>query len=214
MTSTSEQATEIRTLAANHGMIIEADKSETLAHYCQLVWSWNERLNLTRHTTNELFVIRDLLDTVRLADHIPQNATVLDVGSGGGVPGIPLAILRPDLAVSLCESVGKKAAALTEIVKQLGIPVNVYSSRVQDLLPQKRFAWITVRAVGALDKLLPWFPDLRQSGSTLLLIKGPKWTEELQEAQKSGNARGRRIERLASWASPGRDGNSVLLRVQ
>lgn len=211
---TNQQASEIRALASSHGMQIDEAQSDALARYCQLVWSWNERLNLTRHTTSELFVTRDLLDTVRLAEHLPHNASVLDVGSGGGVPGIPLAILRPDLDVSLCDSVGKKAAALQEIVKQLGVPVKVYSSRVQDLLPQKRFGWIAIRAVGALDKLLPWFKDIRQSGTTLLLIKGPKWMEELEEAQKSGNARGRRIERIASWASPGRDGNSVLLRVQ
>ena len=77
--------------------------------YCTTLWEWNTKINLTRHTTYDLFARRDLLDTVRLAEHIEPDEEVLDIGTGGGVPGIPLAILRPDLTVSLCDSVGKKA---------------------------------------------------------------------------------------------------------
>ncbi len=214
MTDITESAQQLSELARQYGMSITDSQAVQLADYCQRVWAWNERLNLTRHTDLNLFVTRDLLDSVRLAEHLEPHARILDVGSGGGVPGIVVAILRPDLGVTLCDSVGKKAAALQDIVKGMQLDVTVLGQRVQDLLKEQRYGCVTVRAVGALDKILPWFQPLWDYGAQALLIKGPRWKEELAEVQRSGKARGRRIERIASWGSPGRDGESVLLRIQ
>jgi 16S rRNA (guanine527-N7)-methyltransferase len=96
---------------------------ELLAMYCQLLWEWNEKVNLTRHVTPELFVKRDLLDSWHLAQLLHPNEEVLDMGTGGGVPGVIVAILRPDVEVSLCDSVGKKARIVDEIVRQLDLSV-------------------------------------------------------------------------------------------
>jgi 16S rRNA (guanine527-N7)-methyltransferase len=84
-----------------HGIALEPYQIEMLKDYCQLLWEWNEKLNLTRHTDFDRFVSRDILDTIQLADLIETGMEVLDFGSGGGVPGIPLSIIRPDLQVSL-----------------------------------------------------------------------------------------------------------------
>jgi 16S rRNA (guanine527-N7)-methyltransferase len=80
-----------------------------IADYCSELWDWNTRVNLTRHTTPELFVKRDLLDSWHVCKLLEQNEEVLDVGTGSGVPGILIAILRPDTQVTLCDSVAKKA---------------------------------------------------------------------------------------------------------
>ena len=90
----------------------QASMQQPLEQYCQLLWSRNRHLNLTRHTDYEKFVSRDLLDTMELSSLIPPSMEVLDVGSGGGVPGIVLSIIRPDLEITLAESVTKKAEAL------------------------------------------------------------------------------------------------------
>lgn len=108
---------------------------------------------------------------------------------GGGVPGLIVAILRPDLTVAVCDSVGKKAS-LQDIVSSLGLPVQVLGQRVQDVLQRQRFQLVTARAVGAIDRLLPWFQPLWLAGAEVLLIKGPRWQEELAEAQRSGTAKG------------------------
>ena len=100
---------ELQNSLTRHNVAVEPDAVASLQRYCELLWRWNQKLNLTRHTDEETFVIRDMIDTLRLATHLSDGERVLDVGSGGGVPGIVLAIVRPDLDVSLAESVGKKA---------------------------------------------------------------------------------------------------------
>src|SRR5262245_5796266 len=108
-----------------HGLELPADQIAQLEKYARLLWDWNEKLNLTRHTDFEKFVGRDLLDSLQLAAHLRQEDEVLDVGTGGGVPGVMLAIVRPDLKVTLCDSVGKKAKAVESIVQELGLEVPV-----------------------------------------------------------------------------------------
>ena len=115
--------------------------SETIARledYCRLMWEWNERLNLTRHTDFDKFVARDLVDSMELSRLIEPGERVLDIGSGGGVPGIVLAILRPDITVTLSESVAKKARALEDMVQKLGLPVSVVKILLGDLLEAGR----------------------------------------------------------------------------
>ena len=136
-----------------HGLIIPDDQAVLLAKYCRLLWDWNSRLNLTRHTDWEMFVTREL-DTLELSKHIPPKAKILDVGSGGGVPGIPLAILRPDISVTLCDSVGKKAMALQDIVKSLGLTVPVHANRAELILRTNRFHFVTARAVASIAKMI------------------------------------------------------------
>ena len=111
-----------------HRLELPANQVEQLEKYCQLLWDWNAKLNLTRHTDFEKFVGRDLVDSLQLAAHLREGEEVLDVGTGGGVPGVVLAIVRPDLKMALCDSVGKKARAVESIVKDLGLEIPVYPS--------------------------------------------------------------------------------------
>jgi 16S rRNA (guanine527-N7)-methyltransferase len=198
---------------AKCGLTIPEDSAGLLAQYCRVMWDWNTRLNLTRHTDWDLFVTRDLLDTIELAKHLPANSKVMDIGSGGGVPGIPLAIIRPDLQVKLCDSVGKKAMALKDIVHSLSLPIHVYSNRAEVILRSKQFDFVTARAVASIDKLMTWLKPVWRSVGQLLLIKGPKWSDEYAEAVEAGHFRSFRLDQISSWSTPGRDGQSVLLHV-
>ncbi len=127
-------STTLEEALTKYGIALEPYQIEMLKDYCQLLWDWNAKLNLTRHTDFDRFVSRDILDTVQLADLIETGMEVLDFGSGGGVPGIPLSIIRPDLQVSLCESVSKKTVALDDMITKLSLPVPVINARVEDLL--------------------------------------------------------------------------------
>lgn len=185
-----------------------------LKHYCQALWEINQDLNLTRHTTNELFVTRDLLDTVELSKLIPEGKEVLDVGSGGGVPGMVLAILRPDLKVSLTDSVGKKAAALGDIADAVGLSMEIYHCRAEELLEDFRYDFTVARAVGPLRKMGVWFADCWPAIGRLLAVKGPKWVEEKDEASELGLLEKVDLRVLSEYEVPGVDWKSVILQLK
>jgi len=142
-----------------------------------------------------------------------QNEEVLDVGTGGGVPGLVLAILRPDLKIALCDSVAKKVRAVDDMLKQLGLEVDVFPFRAEELLEDTRYDALVIRAVGPLWKLLAGFKPHWHSFRRMLVIKGPKWTEELTEARRRGLMQNLQIKTAAEYAMPGADGKSVVLKI-
>lgn len=182
-----------------HGMELDAPLVESLRQYAELMWRYNEQLNLTRHTTWDLFVGRDLRDCLQLAHLIQPDEIVLDLGSGNGVPGIPLAILRPDIEVSLAESVGKRAKVLDELVTELNLAVPVYAARGEQLLEDFRFTTIVSRAVGSLLKFCRWVEPHWNSFDRLLLVKGPRWVEERGEARHHGALKNVDLRVVASY---------------
>jgi 16S rRNA (guanine527-N7)-methyltransferase len=198
---------------ARHGYALPADQTDRLDRYCRLLWDWNEKLNLTRHTDYEKFVSRDLADTVQLARFLKSGEEILDCGTGGGVPGVVLAIIRPDLRVALCDSVGKKVKALEQIIAELGLEIPVYPVRGEELLEDMRFDAVVIRAVGPLWKLLSWFKSGWNSMRRLLVVKGPKWPEELDEAKRRGLVRNLVIKPAAEYPLAGTQSQSVVLKI-
>jgi len=196
---------------ARHGIEISDDKIQSLERYCQALWDWNEKMNLTRHTTYEKFVTRDVVDSLALTAFLDQGERVLDVGTGGGVPGVVLAIVRPDLKVTLCESIAKKAKAVEAIVKQAGLKIPVHHARAEELLKTRKFDTLVVRAVAPLAKLLKWFELHWKSFGRLLVIKGPAWVEERHVARELGLLRSLDLRKVAGYPLVGTDSESVIL---
>jgi 16S rRNA (guanine527-N7)-methyltransferase len=195
------------------GIALEPEILEGVDRYVKVLWEWNEKINLTRHTDYSKFVARDLLDCVQLAALLDQGEEILDVGSGGGVPGIVLNILRPDLQVSICDSVGKKAKVLKEIVKSLGLAVAVYDQRAESVLEEQHFDAVTARAVGPMVKMLKWFQPHWPAIGRLLLIKGPKWLDERGEARHYGMLNNLECRKAAEYEMPGSYSNSVIIKL-
>ena len=198
---------------ARHQIDLPPSQVALLERYCELLWEWNSKINLTRHTDYEKFVARDLVDSLAIARFLRPNEYVLDVGSGGGVPGIILAIIREDLSVSLCDSVGKKARVVTDIVERLGLQTPVYNAAAQNLLADHRFDTLTIRAVARLKKLLQWFQPHWDEFGRLLILKGPAWTGERGEARHYNLLNDLALRKLASYPLPGTESESVLLQI-
>jgi 16S rRNA (guanine527-N7)-methyltransferase len=196
-----------------HAIKLPQEHIEQMGRYCELVWDWNTKLNLTRHTDYEKFVSRDVVDSLELSKLLGEGEEVLDVGSGGGVPGVLLAILRPDLQLALCESVGKKATALEAIVRELGLPTPIYNCRAEHLLGDFRFDVVTARAVGPMWKMLKWFEPHWLYIGRLLAIKGPKWPDERSEARHRGYMGQLNLRCVASYPLAGTQSDSVILKI-
>ena len=197
-----------------HDIAVADEDVARIEQYCHLLWDWNTRLNLTRHVDFERFVARDLVDSMELARLLEQREEILDFGTGGGVPGVLLAILRDDLQVSLCDSVGKKATAVDSIVKTLALPVPVFQARAEDLLVDNRFDTVVARAVGPMEKVLRWLRPHWASIGRLLLVKGPRWVEERGDARRSGLLKSLDLRRVSSYSMPGTTSQSVILQIQ
>lgn len=185
-----------------------------LARYCEALWEWNAKINLTRHTDYEKFVARDLVDSLQLAALLEPDERILDVGTGGGVPGVVLAIVRPDLDVALCESVGKKARAVADIVQRLKLPITVHQGRAEDVVRGEPFDTLTIRAVAKLPKLLTWFKPVRGRFGRLLIVKGPSWVEERGDTRHAGLMHDFQLRRLTEYPLPGTNSNSVILEIR
>ena len=161
----------------------DPERDAKLARYLDLLLAANERFNLTRirdRADAEAFHVGDALAVLPYLPTFAHN--LADVGAGGGVPGLVLAICRPGVDVTLIESVGKKAAFLEETAAELGLSnVEVFNGRAERLA-NRQFEVVTARAVAPLDKLLTWTRPLVRRGGTLLAMKGPKLNDELAAA--------------------------------
>jgi 16S rRNA (guanine527-N7)-methyltransferase len=200
-------------MLATEGLALEPAQIELLDRYRRLLWQWNEKMNLTRHTTIEKFVTRDVVDSLQLAQLLEQGERVLDVGTGGGVPGLILAIVRPDLKLSLCESTQKKARAVEEMVAELGLPIRVYACRAEDVLEMSTFDTLVARALAPLAKVLSWLKPHWDSFDRLLLIKGPSWAEERGEARHLNLLKHLELRKAATYQTPRTGAESVILKI-
>ena len=163
---------------------------ETLARlkaYADVLTDWNARHNLVAKSTLPDLWFRHFWDSAQLAPLIPGAARSLaDLGSGAGFPGLVLAALRPDLAVTLHEATTKKCAFLQFAAERMGIPVTVQNARLEDL-PPSRFDVITARALAPLPQLLGYAQNFAGPNSVCLFLKGQNVGVELTEAHKYWN---------------------------
>ena len=192
-------------LATAAGRPLDGGQIGRLGQYLDLLLAANERMNLTRIVDRADAEVRHVADALTLLPLLPKGPHRLaDVGSGGGVPGLPLAVARPDASVTLIESVGKKADFLREAAAELGLRnVAVFRGRAEDWPRQSRdrFNVVTCRAVASLPKLLTWCRPLVTGGGVLLAMKGPRLVEELKEAEPLLHRQNAVVEEILSAAS-------------
>ncbi len=128
---------------------------------------------------------RHLLNSVPIAERIVEDATVADIGSGAGFPGIVVAIIRPDAQISLIETMQKRADWLNFVAGELGLEnVSVFRDRAEKIINFPQQDVVTARAVAPLKKLVPWSFPLLKNGGSLLALKGQKAEQEIIAAKK------------------------------
>jgi 16S rRNA (guanine527-N7)-methyltransferase len=144
--------------------------------------------NLVSRRAREELETRHVPECVRLAEILPRGQQrVLDVGSGGGFPGLVLAIVRPELEVHLLDATAKKTEFLARTAAELGVPVQVHTGRAEELARDRALAGafdiVTARAVAPLDRLARWSVPFLRPGGLLYAVKGERWSEELEAAR-------------------------------
>jgi 16S rRNA (guanine527-N7)-methyltransferase len=173
----------LATICARNGVTLDQDQMTGLRGFVDLLLDWNTRINLVSRADIENIWFSHILHSISplFFVHFDRGVNILDLGSGGGLPGIPIAIARRDLSITCIDSIRKKTAALENIIVKLGLPnVSVVSGRAEDLTPpEKAFDVIIARAVAPLSDLIRWSRSVLGPGHR------PKRSSREDEAPKA-----------------------------
>ncbi|MEZ7911093.1 MAG: 16S rRNA (guanine(527)-N(7))-methyltransferase RsmG [Propionivibrio sp.] len=183
------------------GLEVPAAAQEKLLAYAALLEKWNKTYSLTALRGADKAVSHHLLDSLAVLPHVPAG-TLLDVGSGGGMPGIPLAIVLPELAVTLIDSNSKKTAFLRQAAIELRLSnVNVHCGRVEQYHPSLPFSAITSRAFAELADFVVLSRHLLAADGVWLAMKGVR-----PEAEIAALPAGVRVRAVHPLQVPGVEG--------
>ncbi len=164
--------------------------------YMKELIEYNKKINLTSITNEDLIINRHFLDSISIFNYkIEENATICDIGSGAGFPGIPMKIIRDDLKIDLVESTNKKVEFLKYIVDILNIKnINIINKRVENVSHEtfyrEKYDYVVSRAMARLDKLLEMSFSLVKINGKYIALKGKKSDEELEKAYNTINKMG------------------------
>ena len=162
------------------GLDLDADQRQQLLDFIELIAKWNRVHNLTAIRDPDAMVAHHILDSLSVVPHL-DGKRIADIGSGAGLPGIPVAVARPDCRVTLVESNGKKAAFLLQAVAELGLEnVTVVAARAEDFRPAEGFDCVLARAFADLGDFTRATRHLLATGGALFAMKGAYPRAELQ----------------------------------
>ena len=190
----------LKALAASLGVSLDDRALERFDLYARLLCDWNEKINLTAITDPQEICVKHFADSLSVLAkvEIPQDAKLIDVGTGAGFPGLALKIARPDLRVTLLDSTKKKLMVLDDISQKLELDVELLHKRAEEAgqsrIYREQFDVATARAVANLAVLSEYCLPFVKVGGRFLAMKSAKTQEELAGAKKAIGQLGGRVE--------------------
>ena len=188
-------------------------------NYMELLLEWNEKINLTAITEKEDIILKHFKDSLTIEEFIPENAKVIDVGTGAGFPGIPLKIVRKDISLTLLDSLNKRIKFLDEVVNNLELEnVETIHSRAEDAGMNKKYREqydiATSRAVANLSTLLEYLMPFVKVGGSVICMKGPNIEEELNKAKHAISELGGEIQEIKNFKLEGTDNERNIIIIK
>lgn len=199
------------TEAANqYGLLLSESQITAFARYYELLIEWNEKMNLTAITDPREVAIKHMIDSLSCYSeaYFPSGCKVIDVGTGAGFPGIPLKIFRPDISLTLLDSLNKRVNFLQQVVQELALDnVMTIHARAEEGARKKELREVyhvaLSRAVARLNVLCELCLPFVKPGGTFIALKGAQYEEELQEASRAVNLLGGKVAQVAPISLPG-----------
>ena len=181
--------------------------------YYELLVFWNERFNLTAITEKDEVEVKHFIDSLSSVDLISENASLLDIGSGAGFPSLPLKIVRPDITLTMVDSVNKKVGFLNEVVKRLNLEGAIaIHSRAEDLDKDKKYDFVVSRAVASLSTLLEYCLPFVKEGGYLIAYKSEKTDEEILESKNALTILGGTIDKVVDKSHNGLNRKLIVVK--
>ena len=178
--------------------------------YMNLLLEWNEKINLTAITDPNEVILKHFIDSLTINKYIKENSTLADVGTGAGFPGIPLKILRPDLKITLVDSLNKRINFLNEVINKLNlVNIETVHSRIEDFgidnKYRESFDFVTARAVANLAVLSEYLLPIAKVGGQCVCMKGSSVEEELSNGKNAIKVLGGKIKNIDEFVLPDSD---------
>lgn len=187
-------------------------KYDKFIKYMRLVQEWNEKINLTAITEDDEFIKKHFIDCIKAfkSEEIKNANTLIDVGTGAGFPGVPIAIMRDDLEVTLLDSLNKRINFLNEVIKSLDLKdIKTIHSRAEDAAHMKEYREkydVSIsRAVAQLNVLVEYLLPFVKVGGRCICMKGSNAEEEIKNAKNAIKELGGEIEEVKKFNLPGTD---------
>ncbi len=200
--------------AANMGLVLTDENLRAFKSFAAELLKWNSKVNLTSITDENEIVIKHFIDCLHLAPHVLNEDLLLDIGSGGGLPVIPLKIVRPDTMMVSVDAVGKKINFQRHVIRMLGLKnIEALHMRIEDLEKTRagKFSLITSRAFTRLDHFAVLASPLLASGGRIIAMKGLGADDEIAESSDVLRSLGFSITSQHAYRLPNNMGTRALV---
>ncbi|WP_407331800.1 16S rRNA (guanine(527)-N(7))-methyltransferase RsmG [Enterovibrio sp. 27052020O] len=172
---------QLANLIEQAGMDIPAHQQDQLIGYVEMLHKWNKAYNLTSVRDPQEMIIKHIMDSIVVSQHL-EGSNFIDVGTGPGLPGIPLAIINPDKSFTLLDSLGKRIRFIRQVIHELKIDnVTPIQSRVEDFQPELGFDGVLSRAFASMSDMVNWCHHLPSEHGYFLALKGQVDQVEIDE---------------------------------
>lgn len=203
--------------AGRYEITVTPEQAERFQSYMELLLEWNTKINLTAITEPDEIAAKHFLDCILLLKFcdVPSGAKFIDVGTGAGFPGVVMKIMRPDLRLTLLDSLNKRLLVLSDILGRLGLDAELLHGRAEEVgrKPQYRlqYEFAAARAVASLPVLCEYCLPFLKKGGVFAAMKGPDPRDEAAKAGKAVSALGCAFLKTEEYTLPNGEGRSVIL---
>ncbi len=201
--------------AESSGIPLSCAQREKLRLFVKELWTWQGKMNLVGVTTKNRVISELLMDSLVPLPYLPETGRLLDLGSGGGFPAIPLKICLPAVHFQLLEPVNRKSVFLRHIIRLLELDrIGVLSERIEesgDRLTLCGYDTITARAVSSLHQTLEWCLPYLALGGELVTFQGCSWKKVLEESSGIMKKKGLVVSRTLPYRLPGKNAKRTIL---
>ncbi|WP_294385926.1 16S rRNA (guanine(527)-N(7))-methyltransferase RsmG [uncultured Ruminococcus sp.] len=204
----------------DYKITLTENQYEQFQKYFELLVEWNEKMNLTAITDESGVALKHFADSLSLLNFvdIPQNSSLADVGTGAGFPGVVLKIARPDIKLTLIDSLNKRLVFLNEVCSQLGIDAELIHSRAEDGARDEKlresFDFVASRAVARMNVLSEYCLPYVKVGGAFCAMKGAQANEEFKESFNAINTLGGKLENKYFFELPENGGERAIAVVR
>lgn len=204
----------------DYKITLTENQYEQFQKYFELLVEWNEKMNLTAITDESGVALKHFADSLSLLNFvdIPQNSSLADVGTGAGFPGVVLKIARPDIKLTLIDSLNKRLVFLNEVCSQLGIDAELIHSRAEDGARDEKlresFDFAVSRAVARMNVLSEYCLPYVKVGGAFCAMKGAQANEEFKESLNAINTLGGKLENKYFFELPENGGERAIAVVR